>query len=154
MIRLYSGKKKWSQEKSMAASLKKKVKGSGKDRSSGQSQALPTLIFKQSHSNSEKSSDSKYSVDIKDVVIPWICKWQRQEKRKDLKIDIVCLNVFLNKLNFLHSSWCENVILSLYIHDSPWKSCGVKSLARSKDTWLQNMMTATDGTGDAEQWNK
>ena len=57
------------------------------------------------------------------------------------------------KWSFLHSSRCENVILSLYIHIMIHleKNCGGKS---GRGKILVENMTATDGTGDAEKWNK
>lgn len=55
------------------------------------------------------------------------------------------------KLSMLIVIWeCDTFPLYTY-NDSPWKSCGVQSLGKSKDTLVLNM-TATDGTGDAEKW--
>lgn len=73
--------------------------------------------------------------------------------RKDLKIDVVCLNVVLIQMKFspLITMWeCDTFSLYTY-HDSPWENCGVKS---GRGKILVENMTATDGTGDAEKWNK
>ena len=75
------------------------------------------------------------------------------EMRKDLKIDVFCLNVFLIQIKFstLIMMWeCDTFSLYTY-HDSPWKNGGVKS---GRGKILVEYMTATDGAGDAEKWNK
>ena len=72
------------------------------------------------------------------------------EMRKDLKINVVCLNVFLIQMKFstLITMW---YFLFIFISWFTLKKTGVKS---DRGKILVENMTATDGTGDAEKWNK
>ena len=72
------------------------------------------------------------------------------EMRKDLKINVVCLNVFLIQMKFstLITMW---YFLFIFISWFTLKKTGVKS---GRGKILVENMTATDGTGDAEKWNK